>query len=132
MKKRGRNLAALAAMLAMGAGAMGRRGTDLGEPSEGARSLSGEQLRRAMMEDPATSTRQVTPEEMRDARRRVLEKEMPGAILSGDAYPVTSESGMPIRSGQYKKGGAVKTYAKGGVTRADGCARKGHTKGRYI
>lgn len=23
-------------------------------------------------------------------------------------------------------------YAKGGVTRADGCARKGHTKGRMV
>jgi hypothetical protein len=30
-----------------------------------------------------------------------------------------------------KKGGAVK-YAKGGVTRADGIATKGHTKGRIV
>ena len=29
-------------------------------------------------------------------------------------------------------GGKVKGYAKGGVTRADGCARKGHTKGRMV
>ena len=29
------------------------------------------------------------------------------------------------------KGGAVK-YAKGGVTRADGCVIKGHTKGRMV
>ena len=28
------------------------------------------------------------------------------------------------------KGGAVKTYAKGGVTRADGCAQRGKTRGR--
>jgi len=27
-------------------------------------------------------------------------------------------------------GGKVKGYAKGGVTRADGCVTKGHTKGR--
>jgi hypothetical protein len=29
------------------------------------------------------------------------------------------------------KGGSVK-YAKGGVTRADGCVTKGHTKGRMV
>ena len=31
-----------------------------------------------------------------------------------------------------KKGGACKGYAKGGVTRADGCVTKGHTKGKMI
>jgi hypothetical protein len=31
-----------------------------------------------------------------------------------------------------KKGGKVKSYAKGGVTRADGCVTKGHTKGRML
>jgi hypothetical protein len=30
------------------------------------------------------------------------------------------------------KGGITKGYAKGGVTRADGCAVKGHTKGRMV
>jgi hypothetical protein len=30
------------------------------------------------------------------------------------------------------KGGSTKAYAKGGVTRADGCATKGHTKGRMV
>jgi hypothetical protein len=29
-----------------------------------------------------------------------------------------------------KSGGKVKAYAKGGVTRADGCITKGHTKGK--
>lgn len=29
-------------------------------------------------------------------------------------------------------GGGVKGYAKGGVTRADGCARKGKTKGKMV
>lgn len=32
----------------------------------------------------------------------------------------------------YRKGGKVKTYAKGGVTRADGCAQRGKTKGRFV
>ena len=31
-----------------------------------------------------------------------------------------------------KKGGACKGYAKGGVTRADGVVKKGHTKGKMI
>ena len=33
-------------------------------------------------------------------------------------------------SDMMKSGGKVKGYAKGGVTRADGCITKGHTKGR--
>ncbi len=35
-------------------------------------------------------------------------------------------------SDMMKRGGKVKGYAKGGVTRADGCITKGHTKGRMI
>lgn len=35
-------------------------------------------------------------------------------------------------SDMMKRGGKVKGYAKGGVTRADGCVTKGHTKGRMI
>ena len=35
-------------------------------------------------------------------------------------------------AGGFKKGGNVKKYAKGGVTRADGCVSKGHTKGKMI
>jgi hypothetical protein len=31
-----------------------------------------------------------------------------------------------------KKGGMCKGYAKGGVTRADGCVTKGHTKGKMV
>ena len=31
-----------------------------------------------------------------------------------------------------KRGGVIKKMAKGGVTRADGCATKGHTKGRMV
>jgi len=35
--------------------------------------------------------------------------------------------------GQFlKTGGKVKGYAKGGVTRGDGCVSKGHTKGKYL
>jgi hypothetical protein len=29
-------------------------------------------------------------------------------------------------------GGMTKKYAKGGVTRADGCVSKGHTRGKMV
>ena len=32
----------------------------------------------------------------------------------------------------YKRGGKVKAYAKGGSSRGDGCAQRGHTKGRIV
>jgi hypothetical protein len=35
-------------------------------------------------------------------------------------------------SDMMKRGGKVKGYAKGGVTRADGCVTKGHTKGKMV
>ena len=38
-----------------------------------------------------------------------------------------SAQGQPM-----KKGGKTKGYAKGGVTRADGCVTKGHTKGKMV
>jgi hypothetical protein len=43
------------------------------------------------------------------------------------AAMAASAQGQPM-----KKGGKTKGYAKGGVTRADGCITKGHTKGRMI
>ena len=38
----------------------------------------------------------------------------------------------PNDDSDYKKGGKVKKMAGGGVTRADGCVMKGHTKGKMI
>lgn len=37
-----------------------------------------------------------------------------------------------IEPSLFKKGGKVKTSAKGGVTRADGCAQRGKTRGRVL
>jgi hypothetical protein len=42
-------------------------------------------------------------------------------------YENTDTSDMSM-----KRGGKVKGYAKGGVTRADGCVTKGHTKGKMV
>jgi hypothetical protein len=43
---------------------------------------------------------------------------------------------IPVSEGEFRKGGKVKKYAKGGSvssasSRADGCAVKGKTKGKY-
>ena len=61
----------------------------------------------------AKNAREDSAQEERLARAKTLQKE--------------AEAGRPM-----KKGGKVKGYAKGGVTRADGCITKGHTKGRMI
>jgi len=49
-----------------------------------------------------------------------------------DAGIFTEGKQMPPSPREMAKGGAVKKYSKGGVTRADGIARKGHTRGRMI
>lgn len=49
-----------------------------------------------------------------------------------DAGIFTAEKKMPPSPREMAKGGAVKKYSKGGVTRADGIIKKGHTRGRMI
>ena len=50
--------------------------------------------------------------------------------LAKPAKPASPESAAePVGN---KRGGVIKKMAKGGVTRADGCATKGHTKGRMV
>jgi hypothetical protein len=49
---------------------------------------------------------------------------MRGARLNSEENTETSD--------MMKRGGKVKGYAKGGVTRADGCVTKGHTKGKMV
>ena len=56
-----------------------------------------------------------------------------------NALMSTMDAGAPMRSGMQEntmtKGGKVKKMAKGGSTaskRADGCATKGKTKGRFV
>jgi len=54
------------------------------------------------------------------------------------AQPPTSPYPAPAgpftqRPAAFKKGGAVKTFKKGGsVHRGDGCATKGRTKGKFL
>ena len=51
------------------------------------------------------------------------------AIKSGKITPEQYAKGEEMEK-KMKKGG--KCYAKGGVTRADGCVTKGHTKGKMV
>lgn len=52
------------------------------------------------------------------------------AIKSGKITPQEYARGEKMEG--HKKGGCVKKMAKGGVTRADGCISKGHTKGKMV
>lgn len=47
-----------------------------------------------------------------------------------DGKPTKPQPPLPPPPSKRKP--APKKYAKGGVTRADGCAVKGHTKGRMV
>jgi hypothetical protein len=49
-----------------------------------------------------------------------------------DGRPTKSQYPLPPAPPPSKRRPAPKKYAKGGVTRADGCAVKGHTKGRMV
>lgn len=57
--------------------------------------------------------------------------EATGAMRGAGSARLNSEENTET-SDMMKRGGKVKGYAKGGVTRADGCVTKGHTKGRMI
>lgn len=52
------------------------------------------------------------------------------AIKSGKITPQQYAKGEKMEG--HKCGGAIKKMAKGGVTRADGCVTKGHTKGKMV
>jgi hypothetical protein len=43
-----------------------------------------------------------------------------------------AREGEAYNQAGYRKGGMTKGYAEGGVTRADGCCKKGHTQGRMV
>lgn len=52
------------------------------------------------------------------------------AIKSGKITPEQYAKGEAMEK-KMKKGGCTK-MAKGGVTRADGCVTRGHTKGKFV
>lgn len=60
----------------------------------------------------------LSPAQRRAAERRAAEQ--------------TKKDYPPKPPTKKAKGGMTKAYANGGVTRADGCVTKGHTKGRMV
>ena len=65
----------------------------------------------------------MTPQDVKDKKdREAAEKAYRKALRMTEEAP--EDRRAPVR-GQ-------KGYAKGGVTRGDGCVKKGHTKGRMI
>ena len=64
---------------------------------------------------------------------RSFEEDMtpPRGMRDFRSNAVPTDEPMPGRPGRMKKGGAVKMKS-GGVTRGDGCAARGKTKGRMV
>jgi hypothetical protein len=94
----------------------------------------------AIMEKIKKFVKDVTPPS-KEQKAKIEEKQMkmeemknPEAYSKNKAmYDVSTE--VKKFDENYKKGGKVKKYSKGGMTaskRADGCATKGKTKGRII
>ena len=80
---------------------------------------------RVSADDVARAKKQLNLDETRVPRRApepLSSTRKPGTNVN---YENTDTSDMSM-----KRGGKVKGYAKGGVTRADGIAQRGHTKGR--
>ena len=78
-----------------------------------------------------------TAEEMSayHAKKRPADKPPAGVRAELDAMKQEkeNEAGMKAHEGRkLAKGGKAKGYAGGGVTRADGCVSKGHTKGKMV
>ena len=119
---RGRNLAALGALLGAGALAASRKNTT------GA-SGDGDAEKLAFIKRYADTNLKMTPGEEAAVRRRALAEEPGGRqlLISEDAYPVSTGSGKFLRSGM-KKGGMVSSASK----RADGAAKRGKTRGKMV
>ncbi len=113
---KGRRAAALGALLGAGALAAGLGGVKLDSASE----TKGAGRETRLPEYPV-----VSEEDRKAARKKVYETE-PGlrnALRTEDYRPILSGTGLPIKTGGMKKGG---------VTRADGCITKGHTRGKMV
>jgi hypothetical protein len=73
--------------------------------------------------------------EIKSLKSRHPEKPPAGIRAELDAMKQekANEAGMKAHEGRrLAKGGSIKGYAKGGSVRGDGCAQRGHTKGRMV
>jgi hypothetical protein len=90
-----------------------------------------------MAEDKDSTRTKMIKEAPSESRAKDIVKKGAAAISSlADRLGFTQEkeyAGKSKEELQKKaKGGSVKGYKKGGVTRADGCVKKGHTKGKMV
>lgn len=97
----------------------------------GERDLSGPKFMEAIDEVTADEYGTADPDRLKRARARAIREEpsLRGVVVDSSGMPIRSGSGF-LKSGQYKKGGAVK--AKSASARADGIAKRGKTKGRIV
>lgn len=108
-----------AAALVAGRVGQGNREAAQREKDEAAKRESDAEMKRESRGVVKPANFDAMEESKRDAKDRVNARKQDAAY----------DKAMPS---PYKKGGAVKKYSKGGVTRADGIIKKGHTRGRMI
>ena len=85
--------------------------------------------------ESAASGNRASKENAKDAKAvaATTPRKRPSIAASMEsARRVGAQEGDEMRKMGMKHGGAVKKYAKGGVTRADGCAVRGKTKGKMV
>lgn len=80
---------------------------------------------------PGAPSRNLTPQEMRAAVGNMRSPGMSARPPAGfvEEAPPQMDAMPNKRFSPSGRAGITRQYAKGGVTRADGCAKKGHTKG---
>lgn len=146
MSRRKKDLAAMAAFAATMAGLNEARKVDksLGpkvdlradgspDPYPKKKRVSSAELRasRDSLQDELTREDHGTasPARLERARAAAIQEEpsLRGVMVDSSGMPIRSGSGF-LKSGKYKKGGAVKS--KSASSRADGIAQRGKTKGR--
>lgn len=66
----------------------------------------------------------------KEKRKYEVRNAVGGGRSAGRGGPTAEEMAKP--PAKKAMGGKVKAYRNGGVTRADGCVSKGHTKGRMV
>jgi len=126
---KGRRAAALGALLGAGLAANELGKVPLGQLDPERADMVDEAQRKygfkGALEYFGNPRRKVTDAEQKAARKRTFETEpsLRNTLRTEDYEPILSGTGLPIRTGAMKKGG---------VTRADGCITKGHTKGRLV
>jgi len=87
--------------------------------------------------DSVASGNRVNKQESAEDRKLMPPKKRSGMPPIGESVKsgnrVNRQESAEARKMGLKKGGKASCYAKGGsVTRADGIARKGHTKGKMV